>query len=564
MDTGGNAGLAPERRSWAMRPALVLPLAAALAGGAWLRLRGVAAMPLYGDEKHSLDLVGLPARELFRTYDLFGTHVPLPLLQRLCGLLSEPGVLALRLPALVFGLLGLALVYPIGKRLVGAPAAALAALAVALNPLHVYYSRFARPYAITACLALVLAGLVLRAEQRRWRGAATLAAVCAVAALLPWAHLSSAGSVLGLGLAAVGVAWARGGARAALRPLAAFSAAALACLLLYWPVREEVRLHLTMLPEELVDRPQGPFGIAVLLAGGVIAGGAWIAGLPVALALLWRAERAVAVLIAAAVLGPVACLLATMPNGMEYAYARYLLIAVPPVLLALAWLVLRLCGERSGLVLGSALVLAGYLGGPQSPLLSPEGPFANTYLALRRLEAFDAPFGMTPEVYRTIARDPDADRIIEAPLIDTRSVFLYRNYFRTHGKQVLIGLAQPEDLRLEGPYAFIGDPQVGRRTGADYLVVHHNLEQELQAYWGFVYTKVWPELDAYWDRAFMRQHRTFGLNENLTGMAEAFLRPLRAQLGEPVYEDGMVVVWRLKTGPRRGGRAQRAEDALDR
>jgi hypothetical protein len=232
---------------------------------------------------------------------------------------------------------------------------------------------------------------------------------------------------------------------------------------------------------------------------------------------------------------------------------------VPAVLFALAWLPVRLLGARWGCLAGLALAAAGYLAGPQSPRLSPEGAFANTYLALRPLAAFDAPFDRMPEVYRAIAADPEADRIIEAPILDSRSVFLYRNYFLTHRKQVLMGLVQDKDVRLNGPYAFIGDPQVGRKTGAEYLIVHRDAEAEVQDYWGFVYTRAWPALENALDRDFMKQHRIYYMNEDLTGMAQALIPPLEQQLGEPFYEDEMVVVWKLKTGLRRGSKAERAK-----
>jgi hypothetical protein len=552
-------GAISERRGGPGSVALYLTLAAAIGWGAWLRVRGIGAMPLYGDEEHSASLVGLPARELFRTYDVYGSHVPLPLLQRLCAWLTEPGILAFRLPVVAFGVLALLLAYPVGKRLVGAPAAALATLALALNPLHAYYSCFGRAYAITVCLGVALLGLLERAERLRWRSPGTLAAVALLGALLPWVHLSSAGFVLGLGLAAIGLAWARGGAREAARPAAVFALAALASLALFLPVWDQLVLYLTKVPEQRKDRPGGPFGIAVLMAGGVAGGAAWCAGSALAFALLSRERRASAALLAGALLGPIAFLVATRPHGMEYAYARYLLNALPAVLFALGWLSVRLLGARWGTLAGLGLAAAGYVAGPQSPLRPDEGAFANTYLALRPLPAFDAPFGMTPEIYRAIAADPEAELIIEAPILDSRSVFLYRNYFLTHQKRVLMGLVQSEDVRLNGPYAFIGDPQVGRKTGARYLVVHKDAEAEVQAYWGFVYTKAWPELAGERDESFMKQHRIYYMNEDLTGMAEALIPPLSNQLGPPFYEDGMVAVWKLKTGPRRGAKAERAE-----
>ena len=86
--------------------------ALALAAGLWFRIEGLSSSPLFGDEYHSARLASLPFAEILRTYDSFGTHIPLPLLQRLCTQLLGPSLLALRLPTLVSGVLALLLIYP--------------------------------------------------------------------------------------------------------------------------------------------------------------------------------------------------------------------------------------------------------------------------------------------------------------------------------------------------------------------------------------------------------------------------------------------------------------------
>ena len=100
--------------------------------------------------------------EILQTFDEFGSHVPLPLVQGLAFELLGPSPLAARLVALVPGCAALLCLYPLLRRCVGAVPAALATLFVALNPLHVYYSQLGRSYALAAALGLALVALARR------------------------------------------------------------------------------------------------------------------------------------------------------------------------------------------------------------------------------------------------------------------------------------------------------------------------------------------------------------------------------------------------------------------
>ena len=61
--------------------------------GAWLRIRGLAYMPLYGDEYHGIRAARFDFAVVFRNFDSYGTHIMLPLLQRITVLLLEPSIL---------------------------------------------------------------------------------------------------------------------------------------------------------------------------------------------------------------------------------------------------------------------------------------------------------------------------------------------------------------------------------------------------------------------------------------------------------------------------------------
>lgn len=60
------------------------------------------------------------------------------------------GETALRIPSVVFGVVTIYLTYLLGKKLVSQKLGLLAALLLAINPLHIYYSQEARMYALAA------------------------------------------------------------------------------------------------------------------------------------------------------------------------------------------------------------------------------------------------------------------------------------------------------------------------------------------------------------------------------------------------------------------------------
>jgi hypothetical protein len=155
-----------------------------------------------------------------------------------------------------------------------------------------------------------------------------------------------------------------------------------------------------------------------------------------------------------------------------------------------------------------------------------------------------------PEIYRTIAEDPEITRIVEVPILHSRAVLLYRNYYLHHGKEVLIGLVRsPDDVRLNGPYAFVGSPTLGRDSGAQVLVMHKDLLRELAGYWTFVYEDVLPDLRSPWDAGLMERHYSYFVPEDdPKGMADAMIPALRTQLKQPYYEDELVIAWKLRPG----------------
>src|SRR6185436_5429128 len=129
--------------------------------------------------------------------------------------------LSLRFPSALAGAATVVLVFLAGRHLVGARAALLAAMFVAVSPLHVDMSREARTYALTVLLFAASLGAMLAAESSPSRPRALLAGVLAGAAgvfhllaaamLLPqalwWAVKKPEGRRTWLAVAGVVVAW---------------------------------------------------------------------------------------------------------------------------------------------------------------------------------------------------------------------------------------------------------------------------------------------------------------------------------------------------------------------
>ena len=535
-------------------PGAVIWLAAILAG-IWIRVDGLTALPLYGDEYHTLRTIGEDYGTILSSFDAVGSHLALPFLQRAAADLLGPGILAQRLPVIVPGILALLLLWPLGRRLVGSAPALIATVALALSPIHVFYSRFARTYALSLLLALLLVDAVRRATsegagRRHW------AAVTVLAALIPYVHLSSLGLVATVGLTSLALAWMRGRSlRALAAPVASFALGAVLCALMFLPARESLTDYLGRIQGQGFIEGIGVLDVPNVLAGGWAAGIALLVAVPLGAALLIRRDRAHGLLLAAAIAGPLVFMLVFQPRGMAYAYARYLHVALPFMLLIEGWLLtaavqgFRAAGTpargRIAVALGLALVLVLHWSGPRSPLEPSNGPYDNTYLAMRRLPAFDVPFPETPEFYHRLATEDSAAKIIEAPPMGSRSVLLYRNYYLQHGKDTAFGLLTPKmDTLVNGPYERVFDRHLAQNSGADYLVVHMNVALETAAYWGFVYNHAWPEVMNEKDGSFMGRH--FIYLDPPGAISPEMVKPLNRRFGKPVFQDEFIRVWKLR------------------
>jgi hypothetical protein len=168
-------------------PALVA-LAGALLAAAALRLHHLGALSFYYDELYAVRIHGLSLRNIAgviaRTafYDI---HPPLYYLGTLVWTaalgISEAAARGLSVAA---GLATLPVVYLLGRDLHARRTGVLAAALLAVYPVHVYYSREARMYALMAFAASLSTWLLVRlarGDRQRWLLPAWLAATTATA-----------------------------------------------------------------------------------------------------------------------------------------------------------------------------------------------------------------------------------------------------------------------------------------------------------------------------------------------------------------------------------------------
>ena len=186
---------------WLTKPHM-WSLAAAFIVGAALRFRGAGRLILLDDEFHALGAARtMPFTALFTHFAGADHCIPLAMAYKVLIFWTGLSEWSMRMPMLVSALLFCAIV-PI----LVYPAVRTSALGwlIAIAPFHIFYSRYARPYAIALLLGLVSVLSLWRAIRscdRRWLYAAV---PCAI--LAPWLNLSFLAPIAAAGAAVS--AWA--------------------------------------------------------------------------------------------------------------------------------------------------------------------------------------------------------------------------------------------------------------------------------------------------------------------------------------------------------------------
>jgi 4-amino-4-deoxy-L-arabinose transferase-like glycosyltransferase len=183
VETGSLGWRSDRRWSWAF----TLLLLALLIGALALRLARLDFQPLWWDEGYSVWFATQAPAEAIA---LTAADIHPPLYYLLLGgwiRLFGPAPLALRALSVAFAVASVALMFVTGTRLLGTRRSGmLAALLLAISPLHVYYSQEVRMYGLVALLAIgvLLAGwtaFATRGRPPKWRVLASYVALGAAA-----------------------------------------------------------------------------------------------------------------------------------------------------------------------------------------------------------------------------------------------------------------------------------------------------------------------------------------------------------------------------------------------
>ena len=198
------------------------------------------------------------------------THHPLySIFARLSLVTFGEAPWAIRLPAVLFGVMAVAMTYVVARLAVSRREALFASLLLAVSYHHVWFSQNARGYTLIGLLALLSTWTLIRLLHRpTWRLAAAYA-LCA--ALGAYTHLTMVFVAIGQALVAV-VALARAPARIDWRfAVAAFAGAAAVTVLLYAPMLGQVVDFFVNQPSDLrgTSTPSWALGeaVRVLLTG---------------------------------------------------------------------------------------------------------------------------------------------------------------------------------------------------------------------------------------------------------------------------------------------------------
>ncbi len=459
----------------------------------------------------------------------------------------------IRAPFFVAGVLTVVVVPLMLRRHVGRRASDVLAWLLALSPSLVFYSRFARPYAIVVLLGTV-AVLVFHAwwHERRPCDAVLYAGLAALTGYLTLAALPF---VLGPFAFFLIVALREPAARrwAAVRRLARLGlGTALPLLVLLAP-------PFFMDPRALeVKVGHGDIGWQTTLQtlqSFVGAGGSWVAAVATVLAGIgWlrmarEALRLGALLATLVTLQGIAVAVAS-PLGVEQVpiLGRYLLPMLPVLLLfaavGLEWLT-SLAGEARGRVLLPAMVACAcaflFLSGPLPKVFYTPNNWTTTVLkkGLKNrsnpLRPLRGKLRRVPEFYRSLGQHPRASRVVvETPGLLAMGRNPLPVYQHVHRQTTLVGFInglcsepRPAEVPWGTPgvrlrnFVFLADPDALYERGVDFVVFHRNLLGEAK--------KPPPR----------RRH---------LDVSECIAR-YQARFGEPAYSDADIVVFEV-TGSR--------------
>ncbi len=540
-----------------------------------LRLHEFSSQILGDDEWHGLQVaISAPYAEILTTFRKADNCIPLTLLYKLLlGSIGLSESVARAMP-LVAGVLAVLLLPILAARYLGSRAEVtlLFAALVAVSPLAIYYSRYARPYSIV----FLLSGLALLFGAR-WieRGSGRFAVMYALLAVLtPYFNPPAAPTVLAPLLFA-GLLVVKGaffGGRPERTPdvadvLAVGTGIGVGISLWFLPAARTFAEVSTKAGQGGLPSTESLLSFLGLFAGsgnGVVIA-LFCAAFLVGLVSFVRSRPLLAGMLVLALVAQYSAILVTRPlfSQASIIFARYSIGCLWIVLLLVAlglFETVHWSTRRAPSAVRGALLVAALAG------LFAAGPIPFVYLARTnsftnhedfqydyrkrgpRLPEEGDPRPFLPAFYSDLEERGDVDAIIEFPQVLWWSATPYHFYQRIHGKRVMIGhLAKSyllhgrtmhEDLRLDN-YVDVEDADAVRSSGAAYLVIHRDPAWETPRTAHVFRTGT----DATYVRPANKMEDRFGSLGRRT--AVRLVAEYAGELGPPEYQDAWISVFRI-------------------
>ena len=234
LPDGSSSDRAEQMAPWIAVAALVI--------GAALRIAGANAQLWFDEIETLVDSVRQPLIDLVTHFPSNNNHVLYSVLANLSTSAFGEHPWSVRLPAILFGIASIPLLYILGKAVTSRFEAASAALLMALSYHHVWYTQNARGYTILLCVGLLTTHLALKGLRERRLAPWLLFGV--VAAFGAYTHLTMVLATVGMAaIIGLHLLASRRGFKLAdwTLPAAGFGAAAVATLALYAPLLGDIQ-----------------------------------------------------------------------------------------------------------------------------------------------------------------------------------------------------------------------------------------------------------------------------------------------------------------------------------
>jgi hypothetical protein len=508
-------------------------LLAAAAFGAAIRLDQIREQIVLDDEWHALHaILRFGYGRVLTHFGWTDAGIPLALFYKLVADTVGLSEMWMRLPVLLAGA-GSILVLPLMLRpWTGSAAATSLAWFLAVSPLHVFFSRFARPYAVS--LLLVMAGGLALARawedgRARWKALGVAGFV-----LGPWFHLAVlpvVAATLGLGL--VAAARSHGNRARRLADVARVAAAVgvgLAVLVGLPLAVDHAALaykagRATLGPPSL----RGAFELMAGTARTPLLAAITLSSLAGGIVLARARPGLLALLAVMATAGPAAVgALRPVSVDQPIVLARYCLVALPVMWLLVAvalgrgdeWLRARGVPWPRG-ALTALAVAALLLSGPLRRVHARPNNWTNhgwfQYAVEPARLDWRCPESVSPFYRQLAALPPGSVRVLEAPWWHAWESVYYPCYQQVHRQYMAIGfvaaleragapgLPRPAELpvlskRPSFPFrnfVHVSDHAGRRRRGIRYVVFHKDLEKEMGIRSPDYRVDVWPWIAQY-------------------------------------------------------------------